>query len=454
MRDALRFINPSISKGITFLASCSKNFGAPKRFSTSVGATTKKPENPKVFTNPADFKTYVQGLRYTEFTTNLNLITDSPTIPIFQMLKPDGTLHEGLSSPFESDEVVKEHLKTMISLQIWDNLFYNIQRQGRISFYIQNQGEEAMQVGCGLALKPQDHIFGQYRELGVLYMKGFTMHDVLSQLFGTHQDECKGRQMPISYSKKEINLHAICTPLTSQLPHASGAGYALKLQGVDACAITFFGEGAASEGDFHAAMNFAAVRQSQTIFACRNNGYAISTPVRDQYIGDGIAIRGVSYGIPTIRVDGNDLFASYVASKHCREYCVKHSTPICMEFMTYRLGHHSTSDESSQYRGPGEHDAWMKDGVNPIKRISKYLESKGLWTPEEEAQLRKSATSLMLKKIKEMETVKSLDVIPGIFDDVYDKPHLLLEEQRQELKDHLSRNFDKYDLSKFDAIGD
>ncbi|KAK2196436.1 bifunctional thiamine diphosphate-binding fold/Dehydrogenase [Babesia duncani] len=421
--------------------------------SDTLSAFIKKSENPRRFQSPQDVKPYILGLRYTDFTDELYIMEHTQTIPIFRVMNEDGTVRDGWSNPFESDQVLIEHYKDLVRLSIWDDLFYNIQRQGRISFYIQNQGEEPMQVGCGLALEKEDHIFGQYRELGVLYKKGFTMDDALSQLFATHKDECKGRQMPISYSKKECNIHAICTPLTSQLPHAAGAGYALKMKGAKACAITFFGEGAASEGDCHAAMNMAAVRQSQTIFACRNNGYAISTPVRDQYYGDGIAIRGLALGIPSIRVDGNDLFASYIATKHAREHCIKHSTPIVIEFMTYRLGHHSTSDESSQYRGAGETEAWSASGANGIKRVFNYLQSKGLWNEEMDVELRKEAKSYMLKKIKEHEKIPALEIVPGVFDDVYDKEPLLLKEQRQSLSEHLNKNKEKYDLSKFKGVG-
>ncbi|UKJ89904.2 branched-chain alpha-keto acid dehydrogenase E1 [Theileria orientalis] len=420
---------------------------------TSYATSSKRPENPKFFSDPSEVRPYVLGLRYTEFTNKLYMATDSPVLPIFQVMKTDGTLHEGHTNPFVSDDKVKDHLKTMVRLNVWDNLFYNIQRQGRISFYIQNQGEEALQLAAGLSLMPQDHLFCQYRELGVCFAKGCTEDDFLSQLFSTHRDEGKGRQMPISYSKRSVNLHTITTPLSSQIPQASGTGYALKMAGEDAVSIVFFGEGAASEGDFHAAVNFAAVRQSQTIFACRNNSYSISTPVKDQYIGDGIAIRGLALGVPSLRVDGNDLFASYLASKYAREYCVKNSTPVVIEYMTYRIGHHSTSDESSQYRGKGEFEAWAKDGVNPIKRVGLYLESKGMWSKAEEDALRREATSYMLKKIKEYEKLNAVDVVPGLFDDVYDKAHPQLEEQREELRTHLEKHKDKYDMSKFKDIG-
>lgn len=174
--------------------------------------------------------------------------------------------------------------------------------------------------------------------------------------------------MPISYTKKEIGLQTVCTPLTTQLPHAAGCGYAFKLDGEKRAAVAFFGEGAASEGDFHAALNFAAVLKSQTIFVCRNNGYAISTPVKDQYAGDGIAIRGLSYGIDSIRVDGNDFFASYIAAKKAWEMCVNESKPVVLEFMTYRMGHHSTSDDSGQYRPAQEMAMWTQPGIDAISK--------------------------------------------------------------------------------------
>ena len=156
--------------------------------------------------------------------------------------------------------------------------------------------------------------------------------------------------MPVHYGSKDLHFQTISSPLTTQLPQASGSGYAFRLDGEDRVAMCYFGDGAASEGDFHAALNFAATLKSQTIFFCRNNGYAISTPVSDQYKGDGIVSRGPGYGIHSIRIDGNDLFAVYQATKEARELCVSKQVPVLIEAMTYRVGHHSTSDDSTRYR--------------------------------------------------------------------------------------------------------
>jgi 2-oxoisovalerate dehydrogenase E1 component alpha subunit len=148
------------------------------------------------------------------------------------------------------------------------------------------------------------------------------------------------------------------------------------------------------KGDAHAAMNFAAVYEVPLIFICRNNGYAISTPVRDQYRGDGIASRGAGYGIVTIRVDGNDLFAVYNATKAAREIAVKQSRPVLIEAMTYRLGHHSTSDDSTAYRSIDEINSWEKDD-NPILRFKNYLIQQNLWSIDQDQKFVKEARSLV-----------------------------------------------------------
>ena len=191
-------------------------------------------------------------------------------------------------------------------------------------------GEEGIAVGSASALSAEDVVFAQYRETGVFKQRGFKLVDFMNQLFATHKDPGRGRNMPVHYGNKDLNhvrmmafaqqstnwiQHTISSTLATQIPHATGAAYALKLQRMQdpalspRIAVCYFGEGAASEGDFHAALNIAATRSCPIVFVCRNNGYAISTPALEQYKGDGIASRGVGYGIDTIRVDGNDIFA-------------------------------------------------------------------------------------------------------------------------------------------------
>lgn len=161
--------------------------------------------------------------------------------------------------------------------------------------------------------------------------------------------------------------HPISSPLATQIPHAVGAAYALKLSGSPNIVACYFGEGAASEGDFHAALNIAATRACPVVFVCRNNGYAISTPTLEQYKGDGIASRGIGYGIDTIRVDGNDVMAVYAVTQAARELAVSCQRPVLVEAMSYRVSHHSTSDDSFAYRAKGDVEEWKRRD-NPITR--------------------------------------------------------------------------------------
>uniref|UniRef100_A0A8D0H563 2-oxoisovalerate dehydrogenase subunit alpha n=1 Tax=Sphenodon punctatus TaxID=8508 RepID=A0A8D0H563_SPHPU len=173
-------------------------------------------------------------------------------------------------------------------------------------------------------------------------------------------------------------------------PPAVGAAYAIKRENTDRVVICYFGEGAASEGDAHAGFNFAATLECPILFFCRNNGYAISTPTSEQYRGDGIAARGPGYGILSIRVDGNDVFAVYNATKEARRRAVAENQPFLIEAMTYRIGHHSTSDDSSAYRSVDEVNYWDKQD-HPISRLRHYMLSRGWWDEEQEKTWRKQS---------------------------------------------------------------
>jgi 2-oxoisovalerate dehydrogenase E1 component alpha subunit len=197
-------------------------------------------------------------------------------------------------------------------------------------------GEEATHVGSAAAIDFGDLVYGQYRETGVLLWRGFTLSELMNQCYGNHLDYGKGRQMPVHYGAKHLNFHTISSPLATQMPQASGAAYALKRAGSGQCVVCYFGDGAASEGDAHAALNFAATLSCPVIFFCRNNGYAISTPTSEQYRGDGIVSRGPGYGIESVRVDGNDMLAVYNVTKLAREFCLKENRPFLIEAMTYR----------------------------------------------------------------------------------------------------------------------
>ncbi|NXW93817.1 ODBA dehydrogenase, partial [Alopecoenas beccarii] len=265
-------------------------------------------------------------------------------------------------------EQVLKLYKTMTLLNTMDRILYESQRQGRISFYMTNYGEEGTHVGSAAALDDGDLVFGQYREAAV------------------------------------------------------GAAYAIKRAHASRAVICYFGEGAASEGDAHAGFNFAATLDCPVVFFCRNNGYAISTPTHEQYRGDGIAARGPGYGLLSIRVDGNDVFAVFNATREARRRAVAENQPFLIEAMTYRypggrtgvhwgllvptgtyrdlvvpteiIGHHSTSDDSSAYRSVDEVSYWDQQD-HPISRLRLYMGNRGWWDEEQEKGWRKSTRRMV-----------------------------------------------------------
>ena len=313
-------------------------------------------------------------------------------------------------------------------------------------------GEEGTHLGSAMALDPADEVFAQYREVGVLLWRGFTLQQAANQLFGNADDLGKGRQMPVHYGSKAHHFQTISSPLTTQLPQATGAALANKHARNGRAVVCYFGEGAASEGDFHAGLNFAATLQVPVIFFCRNNGFAISTPVAEQYRGDGIAGRGVAYGMHTIRCDGNDVWAVYEATKLARAIATGTdgsgaTKPVLVEAMTYRESHHSTSDDSSRYR-PNEEIAAWRERANPVRRVRRYLERRGWWDAEQEAAQQAADRKAVLAALADAEARPK----PGreeLFADVYGDaalpPHL--EAQRRAFEAHVAKYPDSYTLT-------
>lgn len=411
-------------------------------------------------------ETLFQGILTKEVVDKLEFKESFTGIPVLRYLDYDGNLIKGMNMPFSETQAV-QMMETMITLTVYDKMFYEIQRQGRISFYMTSTGEEALMIGSGFALDKNDTLFTQYRELGVLLSRGFNLDDILNQIFATGEEPGKGRQMPIHYTSKKINLQTVSSPLCTQVPQAAGAGYAYKVKGEKNVAVCYFGEGAASEGDFTSGLNFASTLGAQTLFICRNNGLAISTPVNEQYRGDGIAIRGIAYGIPSIRVDGNDAIATYIAVKEAREMIIQTGRPALVELMSYRLGHHSTSDDASRYRSDEDAKMWTEEGVSGIGRFRRFLVAKGLWSEKQEKDLISSVRKEVLKGIKDSETNRFSASIENIFTDVLatrdgDETNTKdgfgdyrLSEQMDELKDHLKLHMNKYrDLKRYRSSQD
>lgn len=384
----------------------------------------------------------------TIFTSELKIIDEQcyDPLPIFRILNSS---HEHVQLPddlkLDENTLIKMYRK-MITLNIMDKILYESQRQGRISFYMTSTGEEAILIGSAAAITLEDVIYAQYREAGVLLWRGHSLADFMNQCYGNHKDASKGRQMPVHYGSRKLNYVTISSPLTTQLPQAVGTAYALKQSKKNACAVCYFGEGAASEGDAHAAFNFAATLECPIVFICRNNGYAISTPTQEQFKGDGIAARGPAYGIPTIRVDGNDVLAMYRATKVAREFCIRSKKPFLIEAMTYRIGHHSTSDDSTAYRSSDEIAYWNR--YTPIIRYRGYLESIGLWCHQRDTELKKRVKNSVLLAFTEAEKERKA-CWKELFTDIYRTMPKHISKQMYSMEKHVVEFHKHYPLHFF-----
>ncbi|MGI2258264.1 thiamine pyrophosphate-dependent dehydrogenase E1 component subunit alpha [Shewanella sp. GXUN23E] len=360
----------------------------------------------------------------------------SLSIPTLKILQADGTTYDGAIEPIIDKQLALKIYDTCVFTRVLDERMLGAQRQGRISFYMTCTGEEAAVVGSAAALDPQDIILAQYREHAALRYRGFSTTQFMNQMFSNELDLGKGRQMPIHYGSAELHYQTISSPLATQIPQATGVGYSLKMQGKRNVAICYFGEGAASEGDFHAGLNMAAVHKVPTIFFCRNNGYAISTPTEEQFAGDGIASRGIGYGIHTLRVDGNDMLAVLAATQQARAYAIEHQAPVLIEAMTYRLGAHSSSDDPSGYRSKDEEAKWREH--DPVQRFKLWLINKGWLNDSDDKALyeRYREEVLAAVKVAEKLPVPSID---HLIEDVLDEPTPALKQQLADLKAHIRK---------------
>ncbi|XP_064484799.1 2-oxoisovalerate dehydrogenase subunit alpha, mitochondrial-like isoform X2 [Ornithodoros turicata] len=366
---------------------------------------------------------------------------------VYRILNREGKVLEPAQDPNLSEEILVRMYHGMTILNNIDRILYESQRQGRISFYMTNYGEEATHFGSAAALDDTDLVYGQYREAGVLVWRGYPLQAFMNQCYANEMDLEKGRHMPVHYGSQDHHFVTISSPLATQLPQAAGSAYALKLAQKNNVVVCYFGEGAASEGDAHAGLNFAATLDCPVIFFCRNNGYAISTPAHEQYRGDGIVARGPGYGIASIRVDGNDVLAVYNATKAAREICLEEKRPVLIEAMTYRIGHHSTSDDSTAYRSVDEVRHWDQMD-HPISRMRKYLMSKGYWDDKKEEAWKQESRKQVMQAFVRAEKAKKPPV-RDMFTDVYKDMPLELQEQWEHLQRHLQQYKDHYPLNLY-----
>ncbi|KAL3682093.1 hypothetical protein R1sor_000115 [Riccia sorocarpa] len=401
-------------------------------------------EPEKAFTDDEDSEVLDYPGAKTTFTHELKFIPENAAepVPCYRLLNDFGQPLPWAQLPQMDAELARKIYSHMVSLQTMDLIFYEAQRQGRFSFYMTTHGEEAINIATAAALSPEDVLFTQYREPGILMWRGFSLESFANQCFGNRDDLGKGRQMPVHYGSRELNYFTISSPIATQLPQAVGAAYGLKMDNADACAVAYFGDGASSEGDFHGAMNFAAILETPVVFICRNNGWAISTPTNDQFRSDGIVVKGRGYGIRSIRVDGMDALALYSVVKEARRMAIEESRPVLIEALTYRVGHHSTSDDSSKYRNKAEIDHW-KLVRDPVLRFRKWIEAHGWWDVDSEKKIRSEARAAVIAAMNKAGR-KEKPHLSALFEDVYDSVPSHLKEQDSQLREVIARHPEDY----------
>ena len=347
-----------------------------------------------------------------------------------QIIRADGST-DGGEAP-EIPEAELQRLYRLLLLQrAFDKRALNLQRQGRIGFYVSAMGQEAAQVGSAYATRPEDWIFPAYRELGAALVRGIPLQWIVAQLYGNENDLSRGRQMPNHYGYRQYNFVTASSPVGTQIPLAVGAGWAAKIRGEEAVTMVYFGDGATSTGEFHAGMNFAGVFKIPTVFFCQNNQWAISVPRERQTASETLAMKAEAYGFEGARVDGNDLLAVYSATQRAVQKARAGGGPTMIEAITYRLSGHSTADDPRRYRDEREVSAWSER--DPIVRFRRYLEVQDLWSEADEAEALAEAERSIEAMIQEEEEAGP-PPIETLVEDVFAAVPGHLAEQLAELR--------------------
>ncbi|MFC2952028.1 3-methyl-2-oxobutanoate dehydrogenase (2-methylpropanoyl-transferring) subunit alpha [Marinicaulis aureus] len=334
------------------------------------------------------------------------------------------------------DAQLKEGLEDMLRVRAFDVRMTMAQRQGKTSFYMQCLGEEAIACAFSKVLKPGDMNFPTYRQQGLLLSTDYPMVDMINQIYSNAADPLMGRQLPIMYSSKEHGFFTISGNLATQFMQGVGWAMASAIKGDTKIATSWIGEGSTAENDFHAGLVFASTYRAPVVLNIVNNQWAIST---FQGIARGgaatFASRGLGFGIPSLRVDGNDYLAVYAVAKWAAERARRGLGPTLIEHVTYRIGAHSTSDDPSAYRAKEESTSWPLG--DPVERLKDHLIKRGVWSDAQHHQMKEMLEAQVAEAQKQAEKNGTLHDGPhsssaSMFDDVYKEMPLHLRRQRQE----------------------
>ncbi|MBI2545497.1 MAG: pyruvate dehydrogenase (acetyl-transferring) E1 component subunit alpha [Candidatus Aenigmarchaeota archaeon] len=341
---------------------------------------------------------------------------------IFQIINEDGKIVNTRDMPRLKKEDFKKMYELMVLSRVFDDTAIALQREGRMLTYASLNGQEASQVGSAFASESKDWFVPTYREHGVFITKGFPL-DVLYLYWAGDE---RGMVIP-----KDMNALPVSIPIGTQVPHAVGIAWAQKLQEKDAVVLSYFGDGATSKGDFHEGINFAGVFNVPCVFICQNNQWAISVPRAKQTAAETIAQKAIAYGIPGIRVDGNDVVAVYKIVKDAIERARAGKGPTLIECVTYRMGNHTTADDWKKYRDVNEVEYWKHK--DPIERLKKYMQEEGMWNQEYENQVQQDAKAKISEAVKKFEAVQPPSPL-DMFTNIYEELPPEIEEQRKDFE--------------------
>ncbi len=362
------------------------------------------------------------------------------SLGLIRVLRFNGEI-SGEWDPKLSPDILREGLEHMLTVRIMDERMFNMQRQGKMSFYMKSKGEEAVSVAHAMAINDTDMTFPTYRQSGILIARGANLEEMICQLLSNEGDALQGKSLPILYSFKKHGYFTISGNLGTQLIQGVGWAMAEAYKNTDGIASVWTGEGATAEGDFHYALNFASTYRAPVIINVVDNQWAISS-FHGIAAGEGetFAARGVGYGLATLRVDGNDFLAVYAATKWAAERARRGGGATVLEHYTYRMEGHSTSDDPTKYRPLEEPAAWPYG--DPIKRLMDHLVLIGEWDTERQKALEDKIKARIRTAYKAAEKHGSLATGTKIdpitmFEQVYEEMPRHIRDQRDEFQKEL-----------------
>jgi pyruvate dehydrogenase E1 component alpha subunit/2-oxoisovalerate dehydrogenase E1 component alpha subunit len=347
------------------------------------------------------------------------------------VLGADGSVDRA-ALPALAPEALREIYRGMLRMRLLDERMLALQRQGRIGFYAEARGQEASVIGAAAALGDGDYVVPSHREMGAALQRGLPLRAIVAQLYGNANDIGKGRQMPVHpAAPRALNFIPPSSCVATQLPHAAGIAWAAKMQKKPTVVLAYLGEGATSAEDFHSGVNFAAVYRLPVVFLCENNQWAISTPASEQTASETFAVKALAYGMPGVRVDGNDALAVLAATRAAAERARRGEGPTLIEAVTYRLGPHSTADDPTRYRNGADEAAWRDR--DPLPRLAAFLASENVLDAAAEQAMR-AEIDREIKDAVEAEEGAGPPALRSLIEDVYARPTALLEEQLADLE--------------------